>query len=210
MSRYPEAPGTEEIRFVLPFATIRPNVWIRMHFSKRRKHLLEMQTAVWLALTPAWIAAHRACPIHQCEISIQRFQCGSMLDPDSLNGCAKALLDVLVVPTRSNPHGLSVITNDSADLLRLLPVEGVKCRRGQARTEVTIRVIDRRPAPLKTPEAATPVKSGKPAKPRPPANRVTVRAALQQTSTGRHRPQHLDQLLQLRPWLRVAKPEQLV
>lgn len=168
MSRFPPRPEDPEVvRFTLPFAIIRLNQWSRMHWSRRRKHMQLLQAEVQAALTAGWINTHSHDPVQHCEIRVDRYCNGTAVpDPDGLNASVKALLDTLVIPTQRNPFGLSVITNDTGDLIKLHPVQGHICRRGEQRTEVEITVYTRAPAP--PPIAAVPQPRTAAATPRPP------------------------------------------
>lgn len=99
--------------FTLPLRTPSNNQLLRMHWSKRRKLKKWIANEVLVALA---ISGQQRPPepLGRVRITVERGSCRK-LDEDNLHGGTKPLFDVLERVSRTNPHGLGLIENDSAE-----------------------------------------------------------------------------------------------
>lgn len=108
--------------FKLPFATILLNELLRMNKHVRREHCRMMAWQVALAIGRE---RHKHQPLKFSKIIVERTS-PRRPDWDGLYGGLKPLLDVLVIPTKRNPHGIGIIKDDSPSwLLELTAVPKV-------------------------------------------------------------------------------------
>lgn len=96
------------ITLSIPEPTPTLNQWQRMHWAQRRK----------LCERFAWLLKlgnpkKQGKEISHCQIVIYRMSPGARPDWDNLYGGFKPLLDCLVMPTKSHPHGLGWIVDDN-------------------------------------------------------------------------------------------------
>lgn len=109
MWAWPQPPETA-LRFCLelPRETPSNNVIRGMHFRTYRELRKQWQMLVFVALN----GRRPPKPLDSVFLHIERNSHGEGLDWDNAYGGLKPLLDCLVIPTRSNPDGLGVITDD--------------------------------------------------------------------------------------------------
>lgn len=120
------------VEFTIPIATPTLNEWQRMHWQKRRRTNIEMAWQIRAALGK-WTGD----PIKDCSIYIERH--GSRLvDWDGVYGGLKPLLDALVKNTKTNPHGLGIIEDDSPNVVKKIVAVQKKSTRKGCRTLVRI------------------------------------------------------------------------
>ena len=126
-----------EIFFTLDDPTILLNKWQRMHWTARKRHIKEMVWKVREAVKPP------KTPLQRCTITVKRYSTG-LPDWDGMYGGLKALLDCLVVGTKTNPPGLGIIQDDSPEYIVKLDAVPIRVKkRFEQRTEVTIREVEK-------------------------------------------------------------------
>lgn len=101
------------IAFRLAVPTILLNEWQRMHYHARARYSRALAWQVAAALTE-----RPAQPFEQAHLVIRRHSVRAP-DVDGIYGGAKPLIDALLVPSKTHPHGLGLIVDDSADRLTL-------------------------------------------------------------------------------------------
>jgi len=120
------------IRLTLSAPTPSLNETLRWHWARKKK----AQDVMSWELQGSPDIRKILSSIPRASVSIVRH--GSrLLDEDNLVGGVKGLVDVLKPPGKGNPYGLGIIAGDEPDKLRLT-VTQVKCKRAEARTEVTV------------------------------------------------------------------------
>ena len=87
----------------------------RRHWSVRRKFKKQLAAEVLMALREAGHGLP-ASPMRRVRLTVERGSAGT-LDDDNLTGGLKELVDVLVWPTRRNPHGLGLIVDDNRECI---------------------------------------------------------------------------------------------
>lgn len=132
-----------EIVIHLPFASLLQNVWDRMHFQARKRHMRTIAEAIIVAVRPP------AVPIKQCTIRVIR---RSAMEPDHSNaiGGLKPILDVLCMQGKPNklgnvlhPCGLGFIEDDNPKcIIAPIDLRHEKCKRGAGSTEIVITVVE--------------------------------------------------------------------
>lgn len=127
---------TEPIVFTLPLLLPTPNQSLRLHWSKRRKHIRDI---AWQAKI-LMLGKIPAEPFARARVRVWRHGI-TPLDPDAITASAKMLLDVLQPQSRRHPYGLGVIANDDAASLEL-SVQWIKAaRRVDQRTVVEVAAL---------------------------------------------------------------------
>ncbi|GAA5442626.1 hypothetical protein Misp06_00800 [Microbulbifer sp. NBRC 101763] len=127
------------IEFTIPLATPSNNQLLRMHWAKRRA--LKKQLA--LEVTSALVRSGQRRPnepLARVYLEIERGSFGE-LDEDNLQGGTKPLVDVLEKVSRTNPHGLGLIDNDSNRCVVQRKVTQAPAKRGQGFTRVLIAEV---------------------------------------------------------------------
>ena len=125
------------IEFVLPFALESLNVRDRKHWSKRSRDKRNMSQEIMVAMggprhfpRPPW---------RNVRITVVRCSAGR-LDRDNANASVKSLFDCLCMKSPRHPSGLSIIEDDSSDLLSY-EVKQVNAAPGEGSTVVKIERI---------------------------------------------------------------------
>lgn len=130
------------LRFDLPLVT--PSLNQVMDDSKawriRKKPSLQRQAAafIWFDHLDQIRENKHKFPLEKVRIEIERRQTGRRLDEDNLYGGAKALLDVLCPPSRSNKFGLGIIKDDNPEVIEKLSLKSVSCRQGERGMTIVI------------------------------------------------------------------------
>lgn len=91
------------------------NTYIRAHFRTRTKLCQDFAKQIAVQLT------RKPVPLQKCIVIITRLNI-KQPDWDGLYGGVKPVLDALVVPTQTNPHGIGLIEDDNQQVLRRLIV----------------------------------------------------------------------------------------
>lgn len=121
------------------------NVFIRMHWAKRRKLQEEVAWILQAAIDSAtrrgrqvhraeWIAK---IPLKHCRIRIVRHSRREP-DPDGLDSTAKLILDALQPCSKTHPFGLGIIENDNRECIGKPEVVHAK---GSNATVITITEV---------------------------------------------------------------------
>lgn len=128
---------SRSIAFVLPMALPSLNVRLRTHWAKASREQAELAWNVMAAMGgPHWIPHP---PFAKARVTVVRHSAGS-LDPDSLAGHVKPLLDVLCAHSRVHPVGLGVIEDDAPAKCELV-VTQQRAARGEAFTAVRVEEL---------------------------------------------------------------------
>jgi hypothetical protein len=124
------------IQFEIPHAMRLPNVSNGKHWSAGvayRKMLLGLvEPAV-----KAWAGHH---PIERARVTITRYSVGTP-DIDGAWGSVKPLVDLLLGKSKTHPHSLGVIRDDSQDHIALAVFVEKVAHRDQQKTSVRIEAI---------------------------------------------------------------------
>lgn len=126
------------IEFEIPEALPLLNTLLRMHWAQRRKL---MERLAWLVHTHSGHRQMEGLPMERCQVWVERRSSGGAADHDGLVGSIKPLMDVLVMPSQRNPHGLGIILDDSPDVVGQPRVTQVKVPRRDQSTRVRIEEV---------------------------------------------------------------------
>lgn len=122
----------EQIVIEIPEAAPLLNKLLRMHWRQRRQI---QERFAWLARQSLGYAPKK--PIQYCTVVIERHSAG-LPDWDGLYGSTKIILDCLVRHTKSNPHGIGLIEDDSPKIIRSLQAIPCKAKRGEHKTVIRV------------------------------------------------------------------------
>jgi hypothetical protein len=117
----------------IPTRTPTNNVWLRMHWARRRKFATAMASEVWTACRPPKL------PLTRCKVLIERTSTQEP-DRDNLVGGVKPLMDALQPLSKRHPYGLGFILDDSPVCVVEMDVRHVQGR--AHRTVVTIEELE--------------------------------------------------------------------
>lgn len=107
--------------FVLPVRLKTLNELLRLHFTARKKHMVELAWHVRAMATPP------AKPLKRCRIVVER-ESTQPPDPDGIRATVKPLLDVLQPVSVRHPLGLGFIESDAASCIVSLEVRHMNGR----------------------------------------------------------------------------------
>ena len=125
------------VAFVLPLALPSLNERQRSHWRELGRQQQRLSQEVMAALGgPHWFPRP---PFAKARVTVVRHSAGS-LDPDSLYGCNKPLLDVLCRPSKIHPCGLGIIEDDAPSKCELV-VSQQKSSRGDQFTAVRVEEL---------------------------------------------------------------------
>jgi hypothetical protein len=119
--------------FRLSEPTVLLNVWQRMHWAEKKKH---MRSLSWSVLAAVGKVPQQ--PLTTAWVHVERHNPKPLPDHDGLIGGLKPLLDVLTSPKANKPHSLGFIVDDSPRFLQRLTAEALPAPRGQGFTVVRI------------------------------------------------------------------------
>ena len=111
----------------------------RAHWSRRRKFKKQLAAEVLMALREAGHGLPSS-PLRRVRLTVERGSSGT-LDEDNLAGGLKELVDVLVWPTRRNPHGLGLIVDDDNACIVQRDYQQAKAAPKQGYTRVLIEEL---------------------------------------------------------------------
>ena len=125
------------LAFVLPRVLPSLNQRLRTHWAKAGREQAALAWDVTAAIGgPHWFPRP---PFGKARVSVVRNSAGA-LDPDSLAGHVKPLLDVLCVNSRVHPNGLGIIEDDAPDKCELIVTQH-RASRGEGFTAVRIEEL---------------------------------------------------------------------
>lgn len=128
--------GIRVIEFEIPLLLPLLGTWQRMHWAQRRK---AMKYLAWhiTALIPRCKK-----PLERCRVTVERRSSGRQPDHENLYASIKPLMDVLVVASKRNPHGIGLIRDDAPSCVIEPPVvRQVKVRRTEHCTVARIEEV---------------------------------------------------------------------
>lgn len=126
------------IEFEIPEILPLLNTLLRMHWAQRRKL---MERVSWLVHIHSGHRTMSDLPMERCRVWVERRSSGMAPDHDGLVSSIKPLMDVLVMPSRRNPHGLGIIRDDCPDVVGKPLVTQVKVPRRDQSTRVRIEEV---------------------------------------------------------------------
>lgn len=122
-------------RLEFPFAFPSLNEFSRLNRWERKKRREALAWDAWTQLVGLGLR-RPFDPLEFAYVYVRRFSAGR-LDPDSVDSCAKHLLDVLQPPSLAQPSGLGLIRQDNDRHIKL-SVEQIYTTKGNQRTIVLI------------------------------------------------------------------------